>query len=231
MDGCGGSFQNMNEEQAKAGPGQPGTVKRLFVAHRLEHPAVNRELDEAWRKVHQVIPRWSKPQRERHHHITLRFIGEVDTGNAGQRERLEQLENDLREVAGRSQALPMLLGLINTFPGIAWGAVGGTYEAIGLLRKLRKEVDKAVTKRFPEADVEHGFIPHITLGKFDVSATEAVDEKLRGSEYPAPIPFSLDSIELLESVQSPLGEGADHTAVIPKLMLQQHQLPARTGRK
>ena len=49
------------EEQAKAIPGRPGTVKRLFVAHRLEHPAVNRELDEAWRKVHQIIPRWSKP--------------------------------------------------------------------------------------------------------------------------------------------------------------------------
>ena len=78
-----------------------------------------------------------------------------------------------------------------------------------------------MTKRFPEpeTEAEHGFIPHITLGKFDVSATEAVDEKLRGSEYPAPIPFILDSIELLESVQSPLGESADHTAVIPKLML------------
>ena len=213
----------MNEEQTEANHRQPGGVKRLFVAHRLEHPAVNRELDEAWRKVHQVIPRWSKPQRERHHHITLRFIGEVDTGNAGRRERLEQLENDLREVAERSQALPLLLGLINTFPGIAWGAVGGTYEAIGLLRGLRKEVDKAMTKRFPESETEaeHGFIPHITLGKFDVSATEAVNEKLRGSEYPAPIPFSLDSIELLESVQSPLGREANYLPVIPKLMLQE----------
>ena len=209
----------MNEEQTEAGPRQPGTVRKLFVAHRLEDPTVNRELDEAWRKVHQVIPRWSKPRRERHHHITLRYIGEVDTKNTDQRDRLEQLENDLREVAGKSQALPLLLGLINTFPGIAWGAVGGTHEAVGLLRRLRKEVDTAVTRRFPEADAEHGFISHITLGKFDVSATETVDEKLRGSEYPAQVPFSLDSIELLESVQSPLEEGADHTAVIPKLML------------
>ena len=199
--------------------GSPERFRRLFVAHRLENPAVNQELDEAWRKVHQVIPRWSKPRGNTHHHITLRYIGEVDTESAGQRDRLEQLENDLREVAGRYQALPLLLGLINTFPGIAWGAVGGTYEAVGLLRRLRKEVDTAVTKRFPETDAEHGFIPHITLGKFDVSATETVDEKLRGSEYPAQVPFSLDSIELLESVQSPLGEGADHSAVIPKLML------------
>ena len=39
------------------------------------------------------------------------------------------------------------------------------------------------------------------------SRTEIVDEKLRDSEHPAPMPFSLESIELLESVQSPLGEG------------------------
>ena len=195
----------MNEEETEAIRRQPGTVKKLFVAHRLENPGVRRELDKAWRQVHEIIPGWSKPSKERHHHITLRFIGEVDTEAADQRERIEQLDNDLKEIAGRTRAIPLMLGLINTFPGIAWGAVGGTYEAVGLLRRLRKEVDAAVTRRFPEMDTEaeHGFIPHITLGKFDVSATEIVEEKLWNSEYPAPMPFSLDSIELLESVQSP----------------------------
>ena len=55
------SFQNMNEEQTEAGPGQPGMVRRLFVTHQLEDPAVNRELDEAWRKVHQVIRAGASP--------------------------------------------------------------------------------------------------------------------------------------------------------------------------
>ena len=209
----------MNEEETEAIPGQPGTLKRLFVAHRLEYPAVRRELDEAWMKLHEIIPGWSKPRREHHHHITLRYIGKVDTEAADQRERIEQLDNEMREVAGRTRTIPLMLGLINTFPGIAWGAVGGTYEAVGWLRRLRKEVDAAVTKRFPEADAEYGFIPHITLGKFDTSATEIVDEKLRDSEYPAPMPFSLDSIELLESVESPLGRGADYIPLIPRLML------------
>ena len=211
----------MNEEETEGLPGQPGTLKKLFVAHRLENPAVRRELDKAWRKVREVIPRWSKPRREHDHHITLRFIGEVDTEDVGQQERIEQLDNELKEIAGRTRTIPLVLGLINTFPGIAWGTVGGTYEAVGLLRKLQEEVDAAVTRRFPETDTEaeHGFIQHITLGKFNVSATEIVDEKLRNSEYPAPMPFSLDSIELLESVQSPIGGGADYIRLIPKLML------------
>lgn len=110
-----------------------------------------------------------------------------------------------------------MLGLINTFSGIAWSAVGGNYEPMESLRRLRKEVDAAATRRFQE--VEYGFIPHITLGKFNVSATNIIDEKLRDSEHPAPMVFSLDSIELLESVQSPLGGGADYIPVIPKLML------------
>ena len=120
----------MNEEQTEASHRQPGVVKRLFVAHRLENPA------------------------------------------------------------------------IRTFPGIALGAVGGTRKALDSLRRLRKEVDAAVTRGFPEA--EHGFMTHITLGKFNVAATRIIDEKLRDSEYPAQMAFRLDS-ELLESVQSPLG--------------------------
>ena len=60
---------------------------------------------------------------------------------------------------------------------------------------------------------------HITLGKFNVAATRIIDEKLRDSEYPAQMAFRLDSLELLESVQSPLGGRADYLSVIPKLML------------
>ena len=89
----------MNEEQTEASHGEPEVVKRLFVAHRLENPAIKRELDGAWRKVYETLPGWSKPRRERHHHITLRFIGEVDTGDTDQRARMEQLDNDQR---GRS---------------------------------------------------------------------------------------------------------------------------------
>ena len=37
----------MNEEQTEASHGEPEVVKRLFVAHRLENPAIRRELDEA----------------------------------------------------------------------------------------------------------------------------------------------------------------------------------------
>ena len=209
----------MNEEQTEASHRQPGDVKRLFVAHRLENPEIRRELDEAWKKVYEALPGWSKPRREPHHHITLRFIGEVDTGNADHRDRMEQLDNDLREVAGRSQPIPLLLGLINTFFGIAWSAVDGTDEAMGSLGRLRKEVDTAVTKGFQEA--EHGFMTHITLGKFNVAATRIIDEKLRNSEYPAQMAFRLDSLELLESVQSPLGVGSDYVPVIPKLMLRE----------
>ena len=209
----------MNEEKTEAIHSQPGVVKRLFVAHRLENPAIRQELDQAWRKVSEAIPDWSKPSRERHHHITLRFIGEVDTGDTDQRDRMEQLGKDLREMAGRYRPIPLMLGFINIFHGIALGAVGGTHEALESLRRLRKEVDEAVTRGFQEA--EYGFIPHITLGKFDVSATRIIDGKLRDSEYPAQMAFRLDSFELLEGVQSPLGGGSDYVPVIPKLMLRE----------
>ena len=207
----------MNEEQTETSHRQPGGIKRLFVAHRLENPAIRQELDEIWKKISEALPGWSKPRREPHHHITLRFIGEVDTGDTDQRDRMEQLGNDLREMTGRYRPIPLMLRFINTFPGIAFGAVSGTCDALGSLRRLRKEVDAAVTREFQKA--EYRFIPHITLGKFDVSATKIVDEKLRDSEYPTQTTFRLDSLELLESAQCSLGGRADYLPIIPKLML------------
>ena len=39
----------MNEEEAEGVRRQPGTVKKLFVAHRLDNPAVRQELTSARR--------------------------------------------------------------------------------------------------------------------------------------------------------------------------------------
>ena len=77
-----------------------------------------------------------------------------------------------------------------------------------------------MTKRFQKA--EHGFIPHITLGKFDVSATESSMRSCEDSEYPAQMAFRLDSLELSGERPVPDWERGHHyVPVIPKLMLQE----------
>ena len=96
----------------------------------------------------------------------------------GQQEKLERLEQSIREITARHRRIPLLLGHIKTFTGVAWSAVDGHPEAMQGLRKLQEEVDKTVRSQgFPPA--EHRFQPHITLGSFEAAATQVLELRLQ----------------------------------------------------
>ena len=199
--------------------GQPEQVKRLFIANRIMRLEVRTEVLQAWERVVELLPTWSKRRRELHPHITLRFLGEVNTMEPGQQEKLERLEQSIREITARHRRIPLLLGHIKTFPGVAWSAVDGHPEAMQGLRKLQEEVDKTVRSQgFPPA--EHRFQPHITLGSFEAAATQVLELRLQKAEYPAQLSFELDSLELLESVRCPLGGETDCIQAAPAMPLR-----------
>ena len=197
----------MREEETTHG--RPQEIKRLFIANRIMKLEVRTELLHEWDRVVELLPSWSKPRRELHPHITLRFLGEVDTKEPGQRERMDRLEQDIRKMAAKHRRIPLLPGHIRTFPGVAWSAVDGHPAAMEGLRKLQEEVDEAVRQHgFPPAD--HPFTPHITLGTFNAAATQVLEVRLQKAEYPAQLSFELGSLELLESVRCPLGGETDY---------------------
>ena len=208
--------------------GEPQRVKRLFIAHRIMKPEVRTELLQAWRKVVELLPAWSKPRRELHPHITLRFIGDVDTGEPGQRGRMNLMEQDIRKAAHRHRRIPLLLGDIRTFPGVAWSAADGQPAAMERLRRLQEEVDRAVRQHgFPPA--EHSFQPHITLGTFDAAATQVLEAKLTAAAHPAQLSLELGSLELLESVRCPLGGETDHIQASPAMLLRGYRRHGEMG--
>ena len=199
--------------------GQPEQVKRLFIANRTMKLEVRTELLHAWEKVVELLPTWSKPRRELHPHITLRFLWEVNTMEPGQLEKLERLEQGIREITARHRRIPLLLGHIKTFPGVAWSAVDRHPTAMEGMRKLQEEVDEVVGEHgFPPA--EHRFQPHITLGSFGPAATQVLELRLQQAEYPAQLSSELGSLELLESVRCPLGGEKDYIQAAPAMPLR-----------
>ena len=208
--------------------GAPQQVKRLFIANRITRPEVRTELLQAWEKVVELLPAWSRPRGELHPHITLRFLGDVDTGEPGQRERMDLMEQDIRKTVFRYRRIPLLLGHIRTFPGVAWSAADGQTAAMEELRKLQEEVDRAVREHgFPPA--EHRFQPHITLGTFAAAATRILEAKLPAGAHPAQPSFELDSLELLESVRRPLGGETDHIQASPAMLLRGYRRHGEMG--
>ena len=183
-------------------------MKRLFVTCRIQNPQVDRELAKEWDKVVKLLPPGGvPPKREPHIHITLRFLGDVDLADAKQVAQNAGFGVGLSIIAGSFYPIPLMVGYVGGFPGVAWCGVGGEIEDRDELDILQKRVDHlALALGFPPADFE--FLPHITLGRFDRDHTPTVEEALKDMRLnrpPYPVEFQVGSIDLLESVRDKAG--------------------------
>ena len=175
-------------------------MPNLFIATRIREPEILRELNIAWARVSGTLPQIAQPQRAGPPHITLRYLGDLDVDQPELDPIIQELSQQMHNTAQRFESFELLLGYLQTFPGVLWTSVGGTEESMRAISQMHKRIDQAANQaQLPAVHKRRDFIPHITLGKFDRDATPVVQEIIRDSQYPSQVYFKVDQLELLQS--------------------------------
>ena len=176
---------------------------KLFVANTIEDPDVRREMETAWRNIQELLPDRTPSVERKPPHLTLRYLGSTDTDQDANPQQFKALDAALQDITHMLQPINLILGYVQTFPGVAWVSVGGTDEALQSLAQLAHQVDHAVQTcigdRLPPPARNYHFLPHLTLGKFDPHLTDLVDRNIAGTKDPDQLPFTLRSIRVMRS--------------------------------
>lgn len=180
---------------------------RLFVA--VELPAGAKDaLAAAVGQLRGLTPagvRWVNPAGI---HLTLKFLGEVDSG------LVEPLRAALQEAtAGMDKAaFPLRLDGLGVFPNrreprVIWAGVGGDLET---LVEVQGRVDDAAAA-LGLARERRAFRPHLTLGRVRDGVTPAARRELgsvvaeQGPAVAAAYAWDVEEISLIRSVLTPQG--------------------------
>ena len=147
-------------------------MRRLFISSQISQMEATQELDAAWEHFLQTIPDGTNPRRKTQPHITLRFMGDIDTDQPEQAAAIDHLTNDVKAIAGSFGKIDLILGYLHTFPGVLWASIGGTQEATEALNHLQRRIaaaaDRAQTEgNLPKVRTKFEFFPHITLRPVD----------------------------------------------------------------
>ena len=176
---------------------------KLFVANTIEDPDVQREMETAWRNIHELLPDHAPGVERKPPHLTLRYLGQADTDQDANPQQFMALDTALQGITHLLQPINLILGYVHTFPGVAWVSVGGTDEALQSLAHLAHQVDHAVQacvgNRLPPPARNYHFLPHLTLGKFDQHLTDLVDRNIADTQDPDQLPFTLQGIRVMRS--------------------------------
>lgn len=151
--------------------------------------------------------RWERPEKL---HLTLRFLGEVDAG------RVEALAAALRAAVAPLAPFAARLASAGAFPSVRrarvlWLGV----EAGHPLARLWAAVDEAC-RPFAERPEERAFHPHLTLARCDPPWDERAVERFAAAlGAPAPAPFAVAAVSLVESRLGPGGSRYREVAPLP----------------
>lgn len=190
---------------------------RLFIAIAVPEE-VKTEMEKAQAALMRAVPeravRWARREQ---FHLTLRFLGAVET------QRVTALLEAVGSVCRNSAPLQLRAEGLGFFPGpsrprMIWAGVRDSAEQLPLLQHAVQSATQGFTAEAPE----ERFSGHITLGRSkEISRAEAqalanVAAGLANKLFGA---WSAPQIEIMRSELSP--EGARHT------VLAQEQLIAR----
>ena len=172
-------------------------AERLFIAIPLPVPLCN-QLMGLFDRLRSIV--WTRPEQL---HLTLRFLGDVDT------ERVNPIEAALERV--RVEPFLLSLSSVGAFPPreaarIIWVGVGHGHPR---LNQLRQQIDDALLATGLPVDVRR-FHPHVTLGrvKNDAAPGAAIEFLKRHRDFEG-APFRTEAFHLCAS-ELRLG-GAVHT--------------------
>lgn len=180
---------------------------RLFVAVELPDGA-KESLAASMGQLRGLTPagvRWVQPAGI---HLTLKFLGEVDSG------LVEPLLGALQEAAAGMDKAPFPLHLdgLGVFPNrreprVIWAGVGGDLET---LAEVQGRVEDAAA-RLGLARERREFRPHLTLGRVRDRVTPAARRELgsalaeQGPALAAEYAWEVEEISLIRSVLTPQG--------------------------
>lgn len=167
-------------------------MPRLFVAIDLPD-TVKTSLEPLARGLGDV--RWTTADQQ---HLTLRFIGEINNGQA----------NDIADALSLVPGLPFELQLkgIGHFPPrgeprVIWTGIAKNAELKALKRRIDQALKQAGTERDPQK-----YTPHVTLARLRRPPTQAglATYLMRHSLYQSP-PFTVSGFQLYSSWLNPDG--------------------------
>lgn len=177
---------------------------RLFVAVDLPSE-LKRQLEATVASLSSRLPRarWVRPELL---HLTLAFLGDVDSGSVG------TIEHGLREKLGEECAFPVHLDRVGTFPPdgrvrIVW--IGLQPEAdLARLAAGAREGLQAVGAKFDAKP----FRAHVTLARCDPPWPSRTREDLTSFVTPFTEPFSFSSSSSSSSLPPPPAAAASSGA-------------------
>jgi 2'-5' RNA ligase len=130
---------------------------RAFIAVDLD-PGLKTTIQDLIRKLEasRADVRWTRPGG---FHLTLKFLGEVDDGQA------VRVKKILEDIAGRHKAFSLRLEGTGAFPGernprVLWVGVAADPELAAIQDDLERELELESFAR-----EERAFKPHLTLGR------------------------------------------------------------------
>lgn len=156
---------------------------RLFIGIEIK---TNKEIKE----VLEALKIEGKKVREENFHITLKFLGELDS--------YEKIIDELRII--KFEKFKLILRGIGTFPSEKKARVlYVSAESNGKLEQLAEMVDKATF----QIKMDHPFSPHLTIMRFKspYNATEIV-QNYRSKYFGS---YDIDSYNLYSSQLTPTG--------------------------
>ena len=182
---------------------------RLFIAVALPE-GVKSRIQDAQAELRRALPernvRWTRPEQ---FHLTLRFLGEVDTA------RVEALGEAIRSACQGFGELHLLAERVGFFPDLRYPRVAwvGVQDQAELLPRLQLTVE-AATQGFTTEEKEERFTGHITLARLKGikrPEAEALGKAASGMADRLFGQWTAYQIELMRSELLP--QGARHSTI------------------
>ena len=178
---------------------------RLFVS--LPVPAkVRKAIADIARELDAQMPseavRWTPMEQI---HVTLKFLGKVDSS------AVPELERALKASVDGIEAFELHLADLGAFPSrrnprVIWMGLAGDLE---VLLRLQTQVLQAVA-RWSEKEENRKFTPHLTIGRVREPQRQ-ISAALEAASAPEFKPWRAEQVLLMRSQLSP--HGATHTVV------------------
>ena len=178
-------------------------IVRVFVAVGLSVEA-REQLVGAVGRIREEAPdgiQWADPSGM---HLTIKFLGNIPSGNVA------PLLECLKPVAAGHPSFSLILAGLGMFPNrhkprVLWAGVDGDLDA---LSRLQRDSETAITA-LGHPPEERPFRPHITLGRPRRTVSDSyrgrVGAVVSGLAPPAPVRWTVDSVEVMQSELHPSG--------------------------
>jgi len=175
---------------------------RVFIAVEIDRD-IQSMLGNLVTKIQKTSTETVKWIPDRNIHLTLKFLGDVDTWELGS---IQQL---LRDVANQSRAISAIITQLGAFPSLSnprviWIGL----DAPSPLFQLARVIEES-TRNLGFSTDNKPFTPHLTLGRVRSTITKEqqnnLSKCLRSIHIPIFKPIQIQSITLFQSILKPGG--------------------------